>query len=158
MRIETLLSPGLISNGLRLRTEACKSISSIEITAGRTPGHKINSAAVLKAFFTDCAGKMDDFIDSTAPAWAGLIATVASATQINITFLEAMDQTVAPLPADFAISGDTITAVAWTTATNLRLTGTGFAAAESLGYTKPAVNAMRDLAGNQVPTGTKTLV
>lgn len=158
MRIETLLSPGLLTNGLKLRTEACKAISSIEITAGRTPGGKIDSANVLKAFFTDCAGKMDAMIDVTAPAWAGIVATAASATQINIVFLEDMDQTVTPLPGAFAISGDTITAAAWTSARNLRLTGTGFAAAESLAYTKPATNAARDLAGNQVPSGTKTTV
>jgi hypothetical protein len=52
-----------------------------------------------------------------------------------------MDTGVTPAAAAFAVSGDTVTAVAWTSSTNLRLTGTGFAAAESLVYTKPATNA-----------------
>lgn len=158
MRIETLLSPGQLSCGLRLRTEACKAISSVEVTAGRTPGGKTTAAKSLYDFFTDCASQLSALYDVTAPTWAGAVATATSATQINIVFAEAMDQTVTPLPADFAITGDTFTVVAWTSSTNLRLTGTGFAAAETLAYTKPAVNALRDLAGNQVATGTKVLV
>jgi hypothetical protein len=158
MRIETLLSPGLLSNGWRLRTEACKAISSVEITAGRTPGGKTTSAKALYDFFTDCASALSALYDVTAPTMAGTTATATSATQINIVFAEAMDQGVAPDAAAFSISGDTITAVAWTSSTNLRLTGTGFAAAETLTYTKPATNALRDLAGNQVATGTKVLV
>lgn len=158
MRIETLLSPGLLSNGWRLRTEACKAISSVEITAGRTPGGKTRSAKDLYDFFTDCASALSALYDVTVPTWAGATATATSATQINIVFAEAMDQTVTPDASAFAITGDTITAVAWTSSTNLRLTGTGFAAAESLAYTKPATSYVRDLAGNALATGTKTLV
>lgn len=148
MRIETLLAPGLLSNGIRLRTEASKAISAVEITAGRTPGGKTSAAATLQAFFTDCASKLSALVDSVVPTVSSKTAT--SATQINIVFSEAMDQTVVPDLSAFAISGDTITAAAWTSATNLRLTGTGFAAAETLAYTKPAVSYLRDKAGNAV--------
>lgn len=158
MRIETLLSPGLLSNGIRLRTEAAKAISSVEVTADRSAGGKTIAAGTLAAFFTDCASKLAAYLDVTLPTWAGATATAASATQINIVFGESMDQTVTPAITDFAITGDTITAVAWTSATNLRLTGTGFAAAETLNYTKPASNFIRDLAGNVLATGTKVLV
>jgi hypothetical protein len=158
MRIETLLSPGLGTNSIALRTQAAKAISAAEIVAMRSPGGKTQSASTLADFFTDCASKLSALFDVTVPTWAAAVATATSATQINIVFAENMDQGVIPLPADFAITGDTITVVAWTSATNLRLTGTGFAAAEDLIYTKPAVNAVRDLAGNQLATGTKTLV
>jgi len=158
MRIETLLSPGLLTNGLRLRTEAARAISSCEIVAGRSVGGKTQQAATLAAFFTDCAAALSTLADLVVPTWAGAVATATSATQINVVFAEAMDQTVVPAISAFAISGDTITAVAWTSATNLRITGTGFAAAESLAYTKPASNYIRDAAGNALATGTKTLV
>jgi len=158
MRIETLLSPGLLTNGIRLRTEAAKAISSVEIVAGRSGGGKTQAAGTLAAFFTDCASVLSALVDQTVPTWAGAVATAASATQINIVFAEAMDQTVTPSETAFAISGDTITAAAWTSSTNLRLTGTGFAAAETLSYTKPVSNYVRDLAGNALATGTKVTV
>lgn len=158
MRIETLLSPGILSNGFSLRSEANKAISSIEITARATPGGKTRAAGTLQAFFTDCASKLAALVDLTVPTWAAAVATATSATQINIVFAENMDQSVTPPITAFAITGDTITAVAWTSATNLRLTGTGFAAAETLTYTRPATNFVRDVAGNALATGTKVLV
>lgn len=158
MRIETLLSPGQLSNGLRLRTEASKAISSVEITCGRTPGGKTTAAKTLYDFFTDCATALSTLYDVTAPTWAAAVATATSSTQIDIVFAENMDQTVTPATTAFAITGDTITAVAWTSATNLRLTGTGFAAAETLDYTQPATSYIRDLAGNALATGSKVLV
>jgi hypothetical protein len=158
MRIETLLTPGQLTNGIRLRTEAARAISSVEIVSGRTPGGKTQAAGTLSDFFLDCASKLTALIDVTVPTFASGTATATSATQIDMVFPAGMDTTVVPLAADFAISGDTITAVAWTSATNLRLTGTGFAAAETLAYTKPAANALRDYAGNQMASGTKVLV
>jgi hypothetical protein len=71
-----------------------------------------------------------------------------------------MDTTVAPLPAAFTSSGNTVTAVAWGSggdAGNLMLTGTGFAAGDSITYTQPAVNALRDRAGNLVATSTANM-
>lgn len=159
MRIETLLSPGLLSNGILLRREASKAISGVEITAGRTPGGKTDGATKLAAFFTDCASKLSTLVDTVIADFSHVTsATATSATQINIIFPASMDQSVTPAAAAFALSGDTITGVAWTSATNLRLTGTGFAAAESLVYTEPATNGIRDLAGLLVASAAKTLV
>jgi hypothetical protein len=159
MKINDLLSPGLLSNGIRLRVEAAKAISSVQITCMRTPGGKTTSAKTLSDFFSDCATQLASLYDVTVAAFGSVTsATATSATQINIVFPEAMDTGVTPAAAAFAVSGDTVTAVAWTSSTNLRLTGTGFAAAESLVYTKPATNALRDRAGNQTATGTKVLV
>jgi hypothetical protein len=155
MKINDLLSPGLLSNGIKLRIEAAKAISSVQVTCMRTPGGKTVSAKTLADFFTDCASQLSSLHEETAPTITAQVAT--SATQINLTLSEAMDTSVVPALSAFAISGDTITAIAWTSSTNLRLTGTGFAAAESLVYTKPAVSYLRDKAGNALATVTKTL-
>lgn len=52
-----LPSPGTLSNGICLRTEAAKAISSLQIAAARTPGGKAAGAAALEAFFLGCATK-----------------------------------------------------------------------------------------------------
>lgn len=156
MRLQSLLYVGgVISNGIKLRVEANKAISTIETVAGRTPGGKTGSAKLLADFFTDCASKLSTLYETVVPTVVSRTAT--SATQVNIVYSEAMDQTVVPALGAFTIAGDTITAIAWTSSTNLRLTGTGFAAAESLVYTKPAVSYVRDLAGNAVASNTANL-
>jgi hypothetical protein len=156
MRVTTLKSPGIYSNGQKLRHEACRAISMAEISARKTPGGKTQSASRLAAFFTDCASKLADISDAVVPTVVSRVA--ASDTQVNITFSEAMDQTVVPAAAAFALPApDTIDTVAWVSSTVLRLTGTGFAAGESLVYTIPAANAIRDLAGNRVASNTADL-
>lgn len=158
MRVETLLSPGVITGGYQLRTEAAKAISRAEITARSTPGGKTRMAKQLQDFFTDCATKMNDIVDGTAPTWAGATATATSATVLTIVFAENMDTSVVPAMSAFSIAGDTFTSAVWTNATTFTITGTGFAAAETLTYTQPAVNGLRDVAGNLVASGTKELV
>jgi len=155
MKINDLASPGVLANGIKLRIEAAKAIGSVEVTAMRTPGGKYPGAGTLAAFFTACATALAGLYEAVVPTITAQVAT--SATQINLTFSEDMDETVVPAVSAFAITGDTITAVAWTSATNLRLTGTGFAAAESLTYTKPSASYLRDLAGNAVATATVVL-
>jgi hypothetical protein len=155
MKINDLLSPGILANGIKLRVEAAKAIGSVEVTAMRTPGGKISSAKVLADFFTDCASKLSGLYEVVVPTVVSRVA--ASATQVNITFSEAMDQTVVPALSAFASSGNTITAAEWVSSTVLRLTGTGFAAGENLTYTKPDVSFLRDLAGNAVATTSANL-
>lgn len=162
MRITGLPSPGLMTDGIKLRTVASKAISQAEVTAKHTPGGKTRSAKTLSDFFSACVTALAGIYDVTVVAFSGTTsATASSATTIKVVFAEAMDTTVVPAAAAFAISGDTVTAVAWGTAGDvgkLILTGTGFASGESLVYTKPATNALRDLAGNQMATGTKVTV
>ena len=55
MQATKLPSPGTLSNGICLRTEAAKAISSLQIAAARTPGGKAAGAAQLETFFTACA-------------------------------------------------------------------------------------------------------
>jgi hypothetical protein len=151
MRVETLLSPGLLANGIHLRREAAKAISSAEIISGRTPGGKAPSAAVLQAFFTDCASKLSTLVDTAVPTVTVRAAT--SATQITITLSEAMDISVLPSKTTFAVTGagtPAVTSIAYVDATHLRVTGTGFAAGNTVAYTAPATNFLRDKAQNKL--------
>lgn len=151
MRVETLLSPGLLSNGLRIRTEIAKAISAAEIISGRTPGGKSGTAATLQAFLTDAASKLSALVDTAAPTITTRAAT--SATVITVTFTEALDSTVVPPKSSVVVTGKTVSSIAVTGST-LVITGTGFATGDTVTYTKPAVSFLRDKAGNGVATFT----
>jgi len=155
MRIATLLSPGKLSNGIKLRVEAAKAIGSVEVNAMHTPGGKYVGAKALADFFTDCASKLASLYEVVLPTIVSRVA--ASATQVNMTFSEAMDQTVIPPLSAFTSSGNTITGAVWFSSTVLRFTGTGFTAGENFTYTAPAVSYLRDLAGNAVATSSANL-
>lgn len=66
MRVETLPSPGLLSNGIRIRIEAAKAISAVEINAGipANGGYAAN-AQQLKDFFDACSAAVAPLIDPT---------------------------------------------------------------------------------------------
>lgn len=157
MRVETLLSPGLLSNGFTLRRESAKAISSIEITARATPGGKTRGAATLAAFFTDCASKLSAIADLVAPLFSAAVAARVTATKFNVQFGETMDTTVVPATSTITIPSRTVTALAWTNSVTLEIT---VAASATVGdvitYTAPATNGIRDAAGNLVATGSKT--
>lgn len=156
MRDTTLPSPGpAASMGHNLRRLAAAAISSVEIVCGKTTGGKTAGAAQLQTFFTACATALNAFVDVAAPTISSRVAT--SATLVTLTFSEAMDQTVLPPLSAFTSAGNTITARAWTSATTMTVTGTGFAAAENFTYTAPATNYLRDLAGNAVATTSANL-
>jgi hypothetical protein len=55
MKATNLPTPGILSNGICLRTEAAKAISSLQIAASRTQGGKAAGAEQLEEFFTACA-------------------------------------------------------------------------------------------------------
>jgi hypothetical protein len=149
MKVNDLLSPGLLANGIKLRVEAAKAISHVQIVAGRTLGGKYPGAATLSAFFTDCASQLSALIDAVLPELSTQTAT--SSVLVTLVFSEDMDQTVTPAVSSMAISGGAeITSMAWASATTLELTGTGFAAAQTFDYTAPATSYLRDLAGNAV--------
>ena len=154
MKISDLMSPGNLANGIKLRVEAAKAISSVEVTAARMGGAN-PAAGQLAAAFTSWAAGLAGLYETTAPTVSSR--TVTSATVITVVFSEAMDTSILPLPTAFAISGDTFTGIKWVNGTTLELKGTGFAAAESLAYTKPATNYLRDRSGNAVATNTGTL-
>lgn len=160
MKIIDLPAPGRLANGIKLRIEAVKAISSIEVAA-RT-GVKPSTAATLQAFFTAAATALDDLVDSTTPTMAAATGVAVSAVKVTLDFVGTdMDESVVPAAAAFALNnGGTVTGVSWGSggdAGKLVLVTTGAAAADVLTYTKPATNALRDKTGNQIASGTNTL-
>lgn len=155
MKINDLPSPGVLSNGIKLRVEAAKAISSVEVTAMRTPGGLVSGAGKLSAFFTACAAALAGKYEVVLPTISSRVAT--SATKVTLTFSEPMDRLIAPALAAFTSAGNTITGFAWISPTVAEVTGTGFAAAENFTYTAPGVNALRDLSGNLVATTSANL-
>lgn len=65
MRDTNLKSPGILSNGYLLRRTASAAISTIEIAARKTVGGQTVGATKLRAFFLDCAEKLEQY-DSTS--------------------------------------------------------------------------------------------
>lgn len=167
MRVETLPSPGLLSSGLQLRTQAAKAISSIEILAGMPgSGGKVNTAKQLSDFFTACAAALSTFIDVTAPTV--LSRTIpsggaASGSWLRIRHSEALDPNYVPAPAAFTIAGvaKTIAAVKIEGAdVCLRVTVPFVAGnAPTVAYTQPGAGTnLRDLSGNLLASYTATAV
>lgn len=147
MRQETLPSPGLLSNGIKLRVEAAKAISAVEIAAGRAAGGKTSTAATLSTFFTACASALSSISDATAPTVSSRVRN--SATQITITFSEALDTSVVPAVGAFAVTAGTLSSVAVSGST-IVLTGASLTVGSTVTYTAPDTNWARDLAGNAI--------
>ena len=159
MRVSELPSPGFLSNAIRLRSEAAKAISTIQIQTARSGGSGSANARTLRDFFEACYDTMtDNFGD--IPAITTAVATSATTLKLSFTGGVTMDTTVKPAASAFTSAGNTITAVAWGTggdAGKLILTGTGFAATDSLVYTKPAANFLRDNLGQAVDSETQAI-
>lgn len=155
MRIETLASPGILSNGFTLRREAAKAISAIEITARATPGGKTKGAAALSAFFSDCVTKMAALVDIVAPTVS--TRTRTNATTATVVFSEPLSQGVVPALSSITIGARVLSAVTVDGSGNLVVTGVAITAADVITYTQPAVNRLQDAAGNYVATFTGAL-
>lgn len=92
-------------------------------------------------------------IDVTAPTAGTATVENATATVINLVISEAADTSAAPFSASFAVTGHTVSSVAWGTSTRLDITVTpafvNGEAARTLAYT-PGTNPIKDVAGNQM--------
>lgn len=105
MRVETLPSPGLLSNGIRIRIEAAKAISAVEINAGITANGGISGAAKpLYDFFIACADAIRDFRDVTVPLLSSLSVPASDPSTIILAYSEGLDSGKVPVPADFAVT------------------------------------------------------
>lgn len=105
MRVETLPSPGLLSNGIRIRIEAAKAISAVEINAGiPANGGKSSTADPLHDFFTACAAAVNGFRDTTAPTIVARSVAASNPNVIVLTYSEGLDASRVPLVTDFAVT------------------------------------------------------
>lgn len=162
MRVSTLPSPGLLSMGIKLRTEAAKAISAVEISAGR--GHagaaKSPHAFQLSAFFTACAAALSTFVETTAPVIAARSIAASNPKQIVLTYGEGLDKTKVPAVGDFAITGQ-VKAVTKVTIDGpfvyLDVATDFIAGAVSVAYTQGAIK-LQDASGNFAASFTATAV
>lgn len=153
MRVETLLSPGMLSMGIRLQSEASKAISSVEIFAARAGGTS-GSATKLHAFFTDCASKIASLRDLTAP-------TVSTRTQptggltVTLTTSEPLDPRIIPPTTSFVTNPVRTIEKVKIDGNKLLVTysGASLANTNTIAYTQPGgANKLQDLGGNLLAT------
>lgn len=156
MRVETLPSPGLLSNGIRIRIEAAKAISAVEINAGvPVNGGRSSAAAPLRNFFQACVNALTPLLDVTAPLIQAVSATNSARNTIVLTYNEGLDAAHVPTGAAFAVTGQV------RTVTQVRVDGPFVfltlnadlaPGAVSVAYTQPVTADLRlqDYSGNQV--------
>ncbi len=105
MRVENLPSPGLLSNGIRIRIEAAKAISAVEINAGIPANAGISrSADPLFDFFAACSAAISAFRDVVVPVIAARSVSPSQPGVIVLTYSEGLSSKNVPLPADFAVT------------------------------------------------------
>lgn len=178
MRIETLPSPGLLSNGIALQREAAKAISAIEILAGFTAG-KATGAKALSDFFAAGVTALSTFLDVTVPTVvsraivkyrndtnpAGNAGTAGQTKKVTVVIRhsEQLDNKFIPLPAAFTIAAPakTITKVEIDGPDVILTVSVAFADVDTptVAYTQPgATTNLRDLSGNLVVSYTAAAV
>lgn len=164
MRVESLPSPGLLSNGIRIRIEAAKAISAVEINAGIPVNAGRSSAAdPLHVFFTACAAAINGFRDVTLPVNVARSATPSAPNRIVLTYGEGLDAAHTPPVSAFAVTGQvrTVTAVQIDGPfVFLTLNAPLAAGAVSVAYTQPGSVALRlqDYSRNQAASFVATAV
>lgn len=91
-------------------------------------------------------------VDSVAPTASSAAVANATPTFVDIVMSEAMDMAYTPPASAVTVSGHTVSTVTWASNTVLRAAvSAAFVngeAARTVGYTQPATNGARDLAGN----------
>ena len=164
MRVSTLPSPGLLSNGIRIRIEAAKAISAVEINAGiPVNAGKSSNAKPLSDFFTACVAALSTFLDVTTPTISARSITESLRTRIVLTYSEGLDKGHVPDVTDFAIAGQVkpVTKVTIDGPFVYLDVGSAFVAgAVTVAYTQSGTAAKRlqDAAGNQAASFTATAV
>lgn len=163
MRVATLPSPGLLSNGIRIRIEAAKAISAVEINAGiPANGGKARNAADLKQFFDACSLAIAGFVDVTAPTVVARSISPSNPKRIVLTMSEGLEAAHTPSVTAFAITGQ-VKAVHKVTIDGpfvyLDFTSDFVAGAVNVAYTQPgAATNLQDESGNMVASFTAAAV
>lgn len=163
MRVDTLPSPGLLSNGIRLRIEAAKAISAVEIVAANPgAGGRTSTAKTLDDFLVACRAAIAGFIETVAPTVVSRAIRARFPSQLLITHSEGLDPKFVPAPSAFAITGQTrtITRVEVDGPFVILTVSAPFAAgAVSVAYTQPgAATNLRDQSGNLLASYTAQAV
>ena len=164
MRVETLPSPGLLANGIRIRIEAAKAISAVEINAGIPVNSGVSSSAKpLKDFFDACSSALTSLVDVTVPVIAARSVTAANPSLITLTYGEGLNKANVPDVTDFAVTTQarTVTKVEIDGPfVYLTLNAPLAAGTVNIAYTQSGTVAKRlqDASGNQAASFTATAV
>lgn len=62
MKLEAMLSPGMVPNGQQLRTQAMKAINFVEVVALQYPDGEVDHAKDLQDFFLFCASAVAAYV------------------------------------------------------------------------------------------------
>lgn len=164
MRVNDLPSAGLLSNGTRIRIEAAKAISAVQVNAGIAANlGKSSNAKPLKDFFDTCSAALTSLLDVTVPVIAARSILPSAPTEMVLTYGEGLDPAHVPDVTDFVIAGQVkaVTKVK-IDGPSVRLTvGTPFiAGAVTVAYTQNATASKRlqDISGNQAASFVATAV
>lgn len=163
MRVETLPSPGLLSNGIRIRIEAAKAISAIEINAGiPVNAGKASGAKDLKTFFDACSTAVTGFLDVTVPAIVARSIAPSQPKRLTLTYSEGLDPAFVPPAAAFAITTQARTITKVTVDgpfVHLDVSAAFVAGAVNVAYTQPgATTNLRDFSENLAASFTAAAV
>ena len=163
MRVASLPSPGLLSNGVRVRIEAAKAISAVEINAGiPVNAGKSSNAKPLADFFTACIAAISTMYDVTVPTPVSRAIATSNVKRVTITFSEGLDEKFVPTGAAFAIAGQVKTVTKVTVDgpfVHLDVDTAFITGAVTVAYTQPgAASNLRDTSGNLVASFTATAV
>ena len=157
MKITDIRSPGILANGIRLRTELVRAVSSCQIAAARTGGTN-SSANTLDNCLADARAALASLKDVTAPAKTA-ISTSGDKKTVVITYAEGLDESVVPAASAFVFSpAKTISSVVVNDNTVTLTVTAALAAGATLAYTQPGTNQLRDKAGNYAVSFTATAV
>lgn len=163
MRVDSLPSPGDLSNSILLRREAAKAISSVEITSVNYPGGLSGQATKLHAFFTGCASAIAALRDVSAPTITAVNRPASEPGVLRVRFSEAMDKTVLCAASAFVCTpAETLLEIEWALERDdelvIRVADGSVAGVTNLAYTQPGTNQLRDRGGNLVATDATTAI
>lgn len=157
MRITDIPSPGNLANGIRLRTELVRALSSVQIAAIRTGGTN-SSANALDTCLAAARTALSALKDVTVPVKTA-IATSGDKKTITITYAEGLDETVTPAASAYTFSpAKTISSVQVVDNTVVITVTDALSAGATLAYAVPGTNQLRDVAGNYAAAISATAV
>lgn len=164
MRVDKLPSAGLLSNGTRIRIEAAKAISAVEVNAGiAANAGKSSNAKGLSDFFTACAAAVSTFIETVVPVIASRSIAASNPSRIVLTYGEGLDKTHVPDTTDFVIAGQVRTVTKVTIDgpfVYLDVSAPFITGAVTVAYTQSvtASKRLQDISGNFAASFTATAV
>jgi len=165
MRIETLPSPGSLSQGIQLRNVAAQAISAVEINAAIPGGGgKSSYAKSLADFFTACATAVTGFVDAVVPTVTARTIAANEANTVRLKIDKGLDPRFVPDASAFAMTTPTkvVSKVAIDGPFLVITVTVPYTAADTdvkVAYTQPgATSNARDFSGNLLASFTAAAV